>query len=246
MIATALFLILVLIETFALCRPLQFIWDKTIDGECSGEDSVYLIVGIVNTVIDVCILMLPMPMVFRLQMTLTRRMSVAAMFSFGALWVHLIILHLYIMRLTDIVTRICIISLLRTIWIQTWDQSDRTYNITLGAIYFVLEPTLGVVNACLPTIKPAITKLFSRRSSGPAGHDPVMQHRPHNKVKGNITREIERVNDELPLYSISIETGSCSETNSGSWGFSNVQFDRILGVGHAPGSDSSQSAFVLN
>lgn len=85
MIATALFLILVLIETFGLCRPLQFTWDKTIDGECSGEDSVYLIVGIVNTVIDVCILVLPMPMVFRLQMTLTRRMSVAGMFSFGAL-----------------------------------------------------------------------------------------------------------------------------------------------------------------
>lgn len=85
MIVTALYFALVLVETFALCRPLQYIWDKTIDGECSGEDSVYLIVGIVNFVIDSCILVLPMPLVFRLQMTLMKRLSVAGMFSFGAL-----------------------------------------------------------------------------------------------------------------------------------------------------------------
>ena len=56
--------------------------------------------------------------------------------------------------------RICVISLLRVIWLWTWDLADMTYNVTPGAIYSVLEPTLGVVNACLPTIKPAITELF--------------------------------------------------------------------------------------
>lgn len=85
MIATLLYLLLVFVETFALCRPLQYTWDKTIDGECTGEDPVYLIVGIVNCVIDTCILVLPMPLVFRLQMTLAKRLSVAGMFSFGAL-----------------------------------------------------------------------------------------------------------------------------------------------------------------
>lgn len=85
MLFTALYLVLVLVETFALCRPLQYTWDKTIDGECTGEDPVYLIVGIVNSFIDACILVLPMPLVFRLQMTLTKRLSVAVMFSFGAL-----------------------------------------------------------------------------------------------------------------------------------------------------------------
>lgn len=154
--------------------------------------------------------------------------------------------HTWVRRLTDIVTRICIISLLRTIWIQTWDQSDRTYNITLGAIYFVLEPTLGVVNACLPTIKPAITRLFSKRPSGSAGHDPVMQFRHHKKVKGNITREIERLNDGLPLYSMSIKTSNYSEINSDSRGFSNVHIDRVFGVDQATGADSSQAALVFN
>lgn len=88
MLATALFLILVLVKDFGLCRPVRYTWDKTIDGVCTGENSMNLIVRIVNCVIDACILVLPLPLVFRLQMTLTRRMSVAGMFSLGALYVH--------------------------------------------------------------------------------------------------------------------------------------------------------------
>lgn len=38
--------------------------------------------------------------------------------------------------------------------------ADLTYTVTPGAIYSVLELTLGVVNARLPTITPAITRLF--------------------------------------------------------------------------------------
>lgn len=65
-------------------------------------------------------------------------------------------------RLLTIITltRICVISLLRVIWLWTWNLADMTYNVTPGAIYSVLEPNLGVVNACLPTIKPAVNQLF--------------------------------------------------------------------------------------
>ena len=57
-------------------------------------------------------------------------------------------------------TRICVISLLRVVWLWTWNLADMTYTVTPGAIYSVLEPNLGVINACLPTIKPAINELF--------------------------------------------------------------------------------------
>lgn len=49
---------------------------------------------------------------------------------------------------------------MRVIWLWTWDLTDITYTVTPGAIYSVLEPTLGVVNACLPLIKPSMTKIF--------------------------------------------------------------------------------------
>lgn len=61
---------------------------------------------------------------------------------------------------TFMLARICVVSLLRVIWLWNWNLADLTYTVTPGAIYSVLEPTPGVVNACLPTIKPAITELF--------------------------------------------------------------------------------------
>lgn len=128
------------------------------------------------------------------------------------------------------------ISLLRSIWIHTWDQSDLTYNVTPGAIYFVLEPTLGVVNACLPTIKPAVMKIFGPRALGTTVSDHQILCRPRKKVKGNITRDLERLNDEFPLHEIRIETGSSSETSFDSRGSSNVYVDRTFSVAHDPGT----------
>lgn len=100
MLAIALFLILVLVKDFGLCRPVQYNWDKTIDGVCTGQSPMNLMIRIVNCVIDACILVLPLPLVFRLRMTLTRRMSVAGMFSLGALYVHPKT-HMIIGRITD-------------------------------------------------------------------------------------------------------------------------------------------------
>ena len=83
--ATAAYFVMVLVEAFALCKPVQYNWDKSIEGDCTGENIAYLVAGIVNLTIDTFIVILPMPMVFRLQMTLPKRIAVAAMFSLGAL-----------------------------------------------------------------------------------------------------------------------------------------------------------------
>ena len=51
-------------------------------------------------------------------------------------------------------------SLLRILWLATWDLEDLTYGVGPGTIYSALEPALGVVNACLPIMTPAITRVF--------------------------------------------------------------------------------------
>lgn len=221
MIITAAYFIMVLIETFCLCQPVQYNWDKSINGKCVGENTAYLIAGIVNLLIDTFIVILPMPQVFRLQMTLVKRISIAGMFGLGAV--------------------ICIISLLRIVWLYTWDLSDLTYTVTPGAIYTVLEPTLGVVNACLPTIKPAIVKLFGSKAlnwtrhdrsknSGRSGSTPQASGRSQRKVKGNITRDFERLDDEFPLNEIRIETGDHAGNNFENGGSNNIHVDRVFSV----------------
>ena len=75
----------VLVETFALCHPVQYNWDKSITGECEGQSLAFLVAGITNLIIDVFIVALPMPMLFGLRLPLLKRVGIAAMFSLGAL-----------------------------------------------------------------------------------------------------------------------------------------------------------------
>ncbi|ROW06270.1 hypothetical protein VPNG_08079 [Cytospora leucostoma] len=199
MAVTMAYFTMVFLETFLLCKPVQYNWDKSIKGTCTGENTAYLVAGITNLVIDTFIVILPMPSVFRLRMTLSRRISVAAMFSLGAI--------------------ICIMSLMRVIWLANWNLADLTYTETAGSIYSVLEPTLGVVNACLPTLRPAMNEIFGSRplswtrrgsSNKNLPGETSSQENKHNRngqgaVKGNITRDLERLDDELPLHEVRVE-----------------------------------------
>ena len=54
-----------------ICHPVQFFWDKTIPGGHCGSDSgiLYGVAG-PNIATDIAVLVLPLPMIWRLQMPL--------------------------------------------------------------------------------------------------------------------------------------------------------------------------------
>jgi hypothetical protein len=85
MLVSTLYFLSVLMETFLLCTPVQFNWDKTIaTGTCSKNSNVaFILAGATNLVIDVFVVVLPMPTLWRLQLPLERRIGVMAMFSMG-------------------------------------------------------------------------------------------------------------------------------------------------------------------
>lgn len=86
MALTACYFVSVLLEGFLLCQPVQFNWDKTIPGECHNENLAYLLAGITNLIIDVLVVVLPIPMLWGLQMPLTKKIGVIGMFSLGFLY----------------------------------------------------------------------------------------------------------------------------------------------------------------
>lgn len=84
MAITLAYFISVLAESFALCRPVEFNWYKSIpDGHCENQSLAYIIAGITNLVIDASVVILPMPMLFSLRLSLLKRFGVAGMFSLG-------------------------------------------------------------------------------------------------------------------------------------------------------------------
>ncbi|KAI1396385.1 hypothetical protein F4819DRAFT_135417 [Hypoxylon fuscum] len=187
----------VLVEAFALCHPVQYNWDKNIPGgNCGGQSGAYLAAGITNLVIDTCILVLPMPMLFSLHLTLPKKFAVAAMFSLGAV--------------------ICVVSLLRILWLNSWDLTDINYGVGSGTIYSGLEPTLGVVNACLPTITPALIRLFGtgllgRTKRGLSSTGNSGQARSQDRrlpPRETHTYGFERLDDDFPLTRIHADNTS--------------------------------------
>ena len=85
MVLSACYFLSVFLETFLVCNPVQFNWDKGIEGTCDPKAlEVYLAAGITNLVVDTVIVGMPMPLLFRLTMPRGKKVGVMAVFSVGA------------------------------------------------------------------------------------------------------------------------------------------------------------------
>lgn len=76
---------MVFIQAFAFCRPVSYNWNKSLHGTCHDPAVAYLLAGITNLVLDVIIVYIPMPLLWRLQMSTTKKLGISAMFSLGVM-----------------------------------------------------------------------------------------------------------------------------------------------------------------
>lgn len=72
------------LDAFLLCRPFAYHWDNSIDGKCADTTKAYLSAGIISLLIDVCIVVMLLPLLWKLQMPVAKRIGISAMFSTGA------------------------------------------------------------------------------------------------------------------------------------------------------------------
>ena len=78
-----LYTIAVFMEAVVLCRPIAYTWDKSIEGTCGNSTKAYEAVGILNLFIDLAIIILPMPSLWRLQLPFAKRVGLTAIFGIG-------------------------------------------------------------------------------------------------------------------------------------------------------------------
>ncbi len=72
--------------TWALCEPIAYGWDVTIPGgHCANRDAAYLVVGVVDAVTDFLILILPLPIIWRLQVPKVKQVSLMVIFGIAVL-----------------------------------------------------------------------------------------------------------------------------------------------------------------
>ena len=82
-------LVMVIVLIFQ-CTPVQFFWDREIaGGHCINASHFYFATSVVITVVLVAVLLLPVPIIWKLQVSYTRRLGVAFVFTVGVLYVTL-------------------------------------------------------------------------------------------------------------------------------------------------------------
>ena len=71
---------------FLLCRPLDYTWNLLpTAGHCGDQRSAYAAVGIIDIGTDVMILILPLPMIWTLQLPKTTRTALTFLLCLGIL-----------------------------------------------------------------------------------------------------------------------------------------------------------------
>ena len=70
---------------FAICVPLKSFWDKSIEGRCLDINEWFRWTRVVNILTDIILLISPIPLIWRLQMSVRLKLGLLLTFSLGGL-----------------------------------------------------------------------------------------------------------------------------------------------------------------
>ncbi|KAF3392439.1 hypothetical protein F1880_008677 [Penicillium rolfsii] len=116
------------------CNPVQKGWDISIPpdvGSCISRPGVYLATAVTNTLSDVILILIPIRVVSGLQMRLSQKIGVVAMFCIGCLTIVTSILRL------------------ATIW-PLVTTPDLSYKIALASVFINIEANFIIICPSLP------------------------------------------------------------------------------------------------
>ncbi|KAF3046373.1 hypothetical protein E8E12_005915 [Didymella heteroderae] len=142
-----MFYIALFLFQFLACRPLARAWNPLVAGTCVKDKMVLHIVSAsINTASDLIIMILPQPVIWRLELSTKRKWGLSAVFLLGGL--------------------ACAASAIRLYYaIRLYQSTDQTYRGAVMGKWAEPELTFGFVAACLPVL-PAFIKHLLRTPLG--------------------------------------------------------------------------------
>ncbi|ROV87172.1 hypothetical protein VMCG_10663 [Cytospora schulzeri] len=137
---TSCYPVIMFVTMAAACRPVSFYWTQYLGetgGTCIDVTLFYLVFGIVNMVVDVVILLSPIPRINSLQLNKRKKFSVMAIMLLGSF--------------------VCVASMIRIYYLDQLAYSvDATWWMGPGMAWSSIEPSVAIISACLPTFAPLL------------------------------------------------------------------------------------------
>ncbi|KAJ5780667.1 hypothetical protein N7457_005827 [Penicillium paradoxum] len=128
------------IASIAGCSPVAKFWDTDIPGHCINEIAFFRWNGVANMILDFLVLSLPFPMAWRVNTTLRQKLILTGIFLLGSF--------------------VCIVSILRVVSFDNANPNDPTFSNVNPATWSSVEQSVGIICACLPTLRPLFRRLY--------------------------------------------------------------------------------------
>ena len=129
-----------------LCSPVSFAWtqwDGEHHGTCSNNNSLSYANASISILLDFVALSLPLPQIWRLQLSLRKKIGVLLMFSVGAF--------------------VTVVSILRLrSFVHFAKTSNVTWDFTEASLWSIIEWEVGIICVCMPSIRLGLARLFPK------------------------------------------------------------------------------------
>ncbi|KAK1522119.1 uncharacterized protein CCOS01_09831 [Colletotrichum costaricense] len=121
-------------------------WLATASKKCPGREGIFLYNGVMDIFTDVCLCLLPVAMMWKVQTALKRKAMVVALFT------------------TRIIIPIITIPRLIHTHIMVTDYTDTTWNAVHHIIWLQVSLGMSILTACIPSLKGVIDSLLGSTS----------------------------------------------------------------------------------
>lgn len=125
------------------CDLTSLYWDRTSYGLCINMKAFLLSTAILNLFTDIAILILPISVVWKLQIKKSQKVAISGIFLLGGF--------------------VCISSIVRTCFMGKVDIDDPTWTAVDADIWSTIEPCIAIVSACLPMMGPLLKGMLPSR-----------------------------------------------------------------------------------
>lgn len=139
-----------------MCRPFARNFDQTIEGDCGSQRDFYLAIGVFNIILEVIMLAMPTPFLYKLKLPMRKKIVLIVMFTIGIMCVLTPSMSRMWQSLTRSFTRTCAISIYRQVTLPHMEFSDMTHSGLLSILFSDLEPPVSISLACIPHLRPLL------------------------------------------------------------------------------------------
>ena len=148
---------------------MEALWDHRIEAKCINFDKALIILSSFNIGTDILIICLPVTQLWKLIIPKRQKCQLIGMFFMGGL----LVLPSMLVGALLMMGSVFFASIIRVPFIAHISFVDQTWSDIDGFIWSLVELCLGIVSACLPTLRPLFLHvLYGRYPATPKCQSP--------------------------------------------------------------------------